>query len=224
MAIIQIKRRTSSGTGPLVGTTGSVKAGEPLVDFSGEHLYIAKKDKTASSSTPLVAGDYLAFPSTGEVDKKIKALGLKDGSKYEVGYTEGKIPLVSYNGKLPASILPEMSLVKSVNGKTGAVTVTLGELGGLAASTFNSHKGDSTHITDDQKTKISGIKSYELTPTTALTRHGDLSSLRNSSIIGGLNFFTDVDTSYNPARVRFYLGIDKDKVFGSTSVIDGGTY
>lgn len=224
MAIIQIKRRTSSGTGPLVGTSGSVKAGEPLVDFSGEHLYIAKKDKTASTSTPLVAADYIAFPSSGEIDKKINALGLKDGSKYEVGYTEGKIPLVSYNGKLPASILPDLSQVKAVNGKTGEVTITLAELGGVATSTFNSHKGDSTHLTDDQKTKIAGVKSYELTPTTALTRHGDLTSLRNSSIIGGLNFFSDVDTTYNPARVRFYLGIDKDKVFGSTSVIDGGTY
>lgn len=224
MAIIQIKRRTSSGTGPLVGNSGSVKAGEPLVDFNGEHLYIAKKDKTASSSSPLVAGDYVAFPSTGEVDKKINALGLKGASKYEVGYTEGKIPVVSYDGKLPTSILPDLSQVKSVNGKTGAVNITLGELGGINTSTFNTHKNDSTHLTDDQKTKIAGVKSYELTPTTAMTRHGDLSSLRNSSIIGGLNFFSDVDTRYNPARVRLYLGIDKDKVFGSASVIDGGTY
>jgi hypothetical protein len=29
MATIQIKRRTTAGTGPLVGTTGTVKAGEP---------------------------------------------------------------------------------------------------------------------------------------------------------------------------------------------------
>ena len=36
MAIIQIKRRTSSGTGPLIGSTGSIKAGEPLIDLNGE--------------------------------------------------------------------------------------------------------------------------------------------------------------------------------------------
>ena len=40
MATIQLKRRTSSGTGPLTGT-GTIKAGEPLVDFTGGHLYIA---------------------------------------------------------------------------------------------------------------------------------------------------------------------------------------
>jgi len=39
MATIQIKRRTTAGTGPLTGSTGAIKAGEPLVDFSGEHLY-----------------------------------------------------------------------------------------------------------------------------------------------------------------------------------------
>ena len=54
MATIQIKRRTTAGTGPLVGTTGTVKAGEPQVDFSGEHLYIAKADKTANTSVTLV--------------------------------------------------------------------------------------------------------------------------------------------------------------------------
>ena len=45
MAIIQIKRRTSSGSGPMVGSSGTVKAGEPLVDFTGGSLYIAKKIK-----------------------------------------------------------------------------------------------------------------------------------------------------------------------------------
>jgi hypothetical protein len=71
MATIQIKRRTSAGTGPLVGTTGSVKAGEPLVDFTGEHLYIAKADKTASVSVPLADSDYLKIPSTSKVDTQI---------------------------------------------------------------------------------------------------------------------------------------------------------
>lgn len=43
MATIQIKRRTSSGTGPV--TVGIVKAGESLVDFSVGNLYIAKAEK-----------------------------------------------------------------------------------------------------------------------------------------------------------------------------------
>ena len=46
MAIIQIKRRTSSGTGPLVGSSGTIKAGEPLVDLNGGNLFISKQDKT----------------------------------------------------------------------------------------------------------------------------------------------------------------------------------
>ena len=41
MATIQIKRRTTAGTGPLVGTTGTIKAGEPLVDFSGERTTLS---------------------------------------------------------------------------------------------------------------------------------------------------------------------------------------
>jgi hypothetical protein len=54
MATIQIKRRTTAGTGPLIGSVGTIKAGEPQVDFNGEHLYIAKADKVGSVGTPLV--------------------------------------------------------------------------------------------------------------------------------------------------------------------------
>ena len=68
MATIQIKRRTTAGTGPLVGTTGSVKAGEPLVDFSGEHLYIAKADKVASVSVPLAC---LLYTSDAADDREV---------------------------------------------------------------------------------------------------------------------------------------------------------
>ena len=48
MAVIQIKRRTSSGTGPLIGNSGSIKAGEPLVDLNGGNLYF-KRMKLAIS-------------------------------------------------------------------------------------------------------------------------------------------------------------------------------
>ena len=45
MAIIQIKRRTSSGTGPIVGSSGTVKAGEPLIDLNGGIYIFLKRIK-----------------------------------------------------------------------------------------------------------------------------------------------------------------------------------
>mgnify|MGYP003591997829 FL=1 len=60
MATIQIKRKTSSGTGPLVGT-GTIKAGEPLIDLNGGNLYVSKADKTGTSSAPIAASDYIEF-------------------------------------------------------------------------------------------------------------------------------------------------------------------
>ena len=224
MAIIQIKRRTTAGTGPLTGSTGSVKIGEPLVDFTGEHLYIAKQDKTATAGSPLTTSDYVAFPSTGEVDKKITALQLKGASKYDVGVTDGKIPTVGSGNKLPVSIIPDVSPVKSVNSKTGAVTITLSELGGVPLSTFNTHKDDSSHLTEAQKSKINNIKTYEITPTTANSVYTDLNAFRNASITSGLTFFHEITTDYGQPRIRFYLGISKDNVFGTSAVIDGGTY
>ena len=45
MATIQLRRKTTSGSGPLTGTSGSVKQGEPLIDLNGGNLYIAKANK-----------------------------------------------------------------------------------------------------------------------------------------------------------------------------------
>ena len=104
MATIQLKRKTSSGTGPLTGTSGTVKQGEPLIDLNGGNLYIAKADKTASSSSPLAASDYIEFANKANtetlINSKISALKLKGASQFDVGTTAGKIPVIDSDGKL----------------------------------------------------------------------------------------------------------------------------
>jgi len=117
MATIQIKRRTTAGTGPLVGTTGTVKAGEPLVDFSGEHLYIAKADKTGSVGTPLVEADYLKIPGVAKVDTqidtKITALGLGTAATKNTGTGNGNIPILDADGKLADSVIPKVAITNT---------------------------------------------------------------------------------------------------------------
>ena len=140
MAVIQIKRRTSAGTGPIVGTAGTIKAGEPLIDLNGTNFYISKADKTGSSANPLTSNDYIEFASKANaeatMDSKISALGLGTASKKNTGTTNGTVPLIGADGKLPTSIIPAVSPVTSVNSKQVQL-LYLAELGGVAASTYN---------------------------------------------------------------------------------------
>ena len=105
MAIIQIKRKTSAGTGPLIGSSGSIKAGEPLIDLNGGNLYISKADKTGSSGNPLATTDYIEFYNKANADTamqaKITALGLGTASTKNTGTSNGNVPLVGSDGKLP---------------------------------------------------------------------------------------------------------------------------
>ena len=166
MAIIQIKRRTSSGSGPMVGSSGTVKAGEPLVDFTGGSLYIAKKDKTATSANPLALADYVEYASKeateATMNLKISGLSLGTASKRNTGTTNGTIPLIGADGKIPASIIPNVSPVTSVNSKTGAVTITLAELGGVPSSTYNNHVSSNLHLTDVQRTKLNNVNNVSI--------------------------------------------------------------
>ena len=193
MATIQLRRKTTSGSGPLTGTSGTIKQGEPLIDLNGGNLYIAKANKTGSSSNPLSASDYFEFVNsnnlTSVLNSKINELDLGTASKYDVGNGEGQIPVVDSDGFLSSSIIPRIAItntfvvssqnemlklsqaetgdicirndlsktfilkgepystlanwqelksptdkVTSVNGKTGAVNISLSELGGV--STF----------------------------------------------------------------------------------------
>lgn len=117
MATIQIKRRTSIGTGPLTGTSGSIRAGEPLVDIGGEHLYIAKANKTGTSANPLAAGDYVSFPSVtkvnGQIDTKISALNLGTAATRNTGTGSGNIPILDSSGKLVDTIIPKIAITNT---------------------------------------------------------------------------------------------------------------
>ena len=141
MATIQIKRRTTAGTGPLVGTTGTVKAGEPQVDFSGEHLYIAKADKVASVGTPLAEADYLKIPGVAKVDTqidtKITALGLGTAATKNTGTGNGNVPILDANGKLADSVVPKIAMTNTfvVSSQTAMLALTTAQEGDVAVRT-----------------------------------------------------------------------------------------
>lgn len=282
MATIQLKRKTSSGTGPLTGSKGTIKAGEPLVDLNGGNLYISKADKVASESMPLSNNDYLEYlnkPNTEALIKsKIDALGLGTASKKNTGTSSGNIPVLNSNGKLPDSVIPAVALtntftaasdaemiklssadigdicvrtdlsktfilqktpystlsnwlelrtpadkVTSVNGKTGAVNISLSELGGISASTFNSHKGDSTHLTAAQKEFLDNayVSTYWDNEGISWT---DDQGVADRCIPGGLvGSYKEVE-QYGYKLKIFTIAIDGDKVLSKNSLIDGGSY
>lgn len=141
MATIQIKRRTTAGTGPLIGTTGTVKAGEPQVDFTGEHLYIAKADKVASVGTPLAEADYLKIPGVAKVDTqidtKITALGLGTAATKNTGTGNGNVPILDANGKLADSVVPKIAMTNTfvVSSQTAMLALTTAQEGDVAVRT-----------------------------------------------------------------------------------------
>jgi len=228
MAIIQIKRRTSSGTGPIVGTSGSIKAGEPLVDLNGGNLYVSKLGKTGSSSNPILLTDYLEYLSkpnvTSLIDTKISGLSLGTASKRNTGTTNGTVPLIGADGKLPTSVIPNISPVTSVNSKTGAVTITLSDLGGVDASTYNAHVSSSLHLTDTQRTKLNNIRNVSISQGVGSKFLTDKTNFDNSIISNGISLYNVLDDNYTPAKMIYYIGIDSSKVLTPTSTIDGGTY
>ena len=283
MATIQIKRRTSAGTGPLTGTSGMIKAGEPQVDFSGEHLYIAKSTKTGSTSTPLADSDYLKIPGVNKVnsqiDTKITALGLGSAATRNVGTSSGQIPVLDSSGKLVDTVVPKIAMtntyvvatqtamlalssaqegdvavrtdlkksfilktagynvlsnwqelltptdaVTSVNGSTGAVTISLAGLGGVSTSTFNTHTGNNVHLTTEQKTKLTNMSDVKIFEADGIALATSATDYANKSINDGLVLWAIVDDNYTPTRITYRLGIDSSKVLQPSSVIDGGTY
>ncbi len=141
MATIQIKRRTSAGTGPLTGTSGTIKAGEPQVDFSGEHLYIAKSTKTGSTSTPLADSDYLKIPGVNKVnsqiDTKITALGLGSAATRNVGTSSGQIPVLDSSGKLVDTVVPKIAMTNTyvVATQTAMLALSSAQEGDVAVRT-----------------------------------------------------------------------------------------
>ena len=285
MATIQLKRRTSTGTGPLVGS-GTIKQGEPLIDLNGGNIYIAKADKTNS----ITADDYIEFMNKANtntsIDSKVStaitALGLKSASKYNVGTTAGCVPVIDSDGKIKSTIIPKIAItdtfvvasqsamlalstaqvgdiavrtdvnksfilkadgystlanwqelltptdaVSSVNGKTGAVTISLSELGGVSTTTYNSHVSSNLHLTDAQRSKLANMYLTDVkygSSNSAIASASSASAVTSGCITGGLKLFASLNSSYNPSIKSLYLGIDSTKVLTPSSNIDGGTY
>jgi len=283
MATIQIKRRTTAGSGPLTGTTGTVKAGEPQVDFNGEHLYIAKANKVASVSVPLAESDYLKIPGVDKVDDqidtKITALNLGTASTKNTGTGNGNIPILDSSGKLADSVVPKIAMtntyvvssqtamlalsnaqegdvavrtdlnksfilkaspystlsnwqellsptdaVTSVNGSTGAVTISLAGLGGVALTTYNTHVSSNLHLTTEQRTILGNVDNTVINSAYGISLATSETDYDNDVIANGLRYFPVIDTNYTPARLIYRLGIDETKVLQPSSIIDGGTY
>lgn len=283
MATIQIKRRTTAGTGPLTGSTGTIKAGEPLVDFNGEHLYIAKADKTGSVGTPLAESDYLKIPAVAKVDTqidtKIAALGLGTAATKNTGSGSGNVPILDASGKLADSIIPKVAItntwvvasqtemlalsnaqegdvavrtdlnksfilkttgystlanwqelltptdvVTSVNGSTGAVSITLAGLGGVSTTDFNTHTGSDNHLTQLQKDILSNVVNARIWDGASSEMMGLLANFEAAVIPEAIKLYMVLDTSYTPYVVKYQIGIDSTKVLQPSSIIDGGTY
>ena len=283
MATIQIKRRTTAGTGPLTGSTGTIKAGEPLVDFNGEHLYIAKADKTGSAGTPLAESDYLKIPGVSKVnaqiDSKITDLNLGTASTRDVGTSEDNIPVLNAEGKLPDSVIPRVAItntwvvasqaamlalsnaqegdvavrtdlnksfilkangyatlanwqelltptdaVTSVNGSTGAVSITLAGLGGVSTSTYNTHVASNLHLTEGQRAIIGNVLNTRILTGAGTDLSVSQAAFNAAVLAGGLKLYHYIDTNYTPSVMKYAIGIDTTKVLQPSSVIDGGTY
>lgn len=283
MATIQIKRRTTAGTGPLTGSTGTIKAGEPLVDFNGEHLYIAKADKTGSAGTPLAESDYLKIPGVSKVnaqiDSKITDLNLGTASTRDVGTSEDNIPVLNAEGKLPDSVIPRVAItntwvvasqaamlalsnaqegdvavrtdlnksfilkangyatlanwqelltptdaVTSVNGSTGAVSITLAGLGGVSTSTYNTHVASNLHLTEGQRAIIGNVLNTRILTGAGTDLSVSQAAFNAAVLAGGLKLYHYIDTNYTPSVMKYAIGIDTTKVLQPSSIIDGGTY
>ena len=283
MATIQLRRKTTSGSGPLTGTSGTIKQGEPLIDLNGGNLYIAKANKTGSSSNPLSASDYFEFVNsnnlTSVLNSKINELDLGTASKYDVGNGEGQIPVVDSDGFLSSSIIPRIAItntfvvssqdemlklsqaetgdicirndlsktfilkgepystlanwqelksptdkVTSVNGKTGAVNISLNELGGVSTSTFNLHKGDNTHLNAADRDKFENLYASELQESRSCLWEARASDFDSNTVQGGILMHYSIAEAYGMAIKKFEIGINSSKVLTPSSTIDGGTY
>jgi len=283
MATIQIKRRTTAGTGPLTGTTGTIKAGEPLVDFNGEHLYISKADKTGSVGTPLADSDYLKIPGVAKVDTqidtKIIAIGLGTAATKNTGTGNGNIPILDADGKLADSVIPKVAItntfvvasqaamlalttaqegdvavrtdinksfilkttgyatlanwqelltptdtVTSVNGSTGAVTITLAGLGGVSTTVYNAHVAADVHLTTTQKSVLANVLNTRIITSLGTDSTISQAAFDAAVLAGGLKLYQYVDSNYTPSVMKYALGIDTTKVLQPSSIIDGGTY
>lgn len=282
MAIIQIKRRTTTGTGPLVGNTGKIYQAEPQIDLNEEKLYVAKSTKTASAGTPIALSDYVEFLSTPKIQTLISSAisgqGLGTAATKNVGTGSGNVPILDSNGKLADSIVPKIAItntfvvatqaamlalstaqegdvavrtdlnksfilkatpystlanwqelltptdaVTSVNGQTGAVTISLAGLGGVSTTTYNTHVSSNLHLTQTQRDIISGVYRIENEESSGHAMV-DATDFATETIDYSILVQEEIDTSGIVPVKKHKWGVNKNMVLTPSSIIDGGTF
>ena len=282
MAVIQIKRRTTGGAGPLIGTVGKIYQAEPQIDFNEERLFVAKSTKTASAGTPITLSDYVKFISAPEIQSlitdAISGQGLGTAASKNVGTGSGNVPILDANGKLVDSIIPKIAItnthvvasqaamlalsqaqegdvavrtdvkktyilkttpaatlanwqvletptdaVTSVNGLTGAVTISLAGLGGLASTTYNTHVASNLHLTQTQRDIISAVYRIE-NPESWGHAVVDAIDFASEAINYSILCHEEINTSSGVPVKTLSWGVNKNMVLTPQSVIDGGNF
>jgi hypothetical protein len=122
-------------------------------------------------------------------------------------------------------LLTPTDSVQSVNGKTGVVTVSLSDLGGVSTTTYDTHAASDIHLSAYQKEVLNGLKNTLIMAdvNSGIWYCNDLGTLESSVINGGLMLYEQATENIPKERI-YYFGIDKTKVLQPSSVIDGGTY
>jgi len=121
-------------------------------------------------------------------------------------------------------LLTPTDVVTSVNGSTGAVTITLAGLGGVSTTTFNTHTASDVHLTAAQKTIIANAVNTRIWDGSGSESLGTLAAFDAAVIADAIKVYQVVDTNYSPAVLKYQIGIDTSKVLQPSSIIDGGTY
>ena len=121
-------------------------------------------------------------------------------------------------------LLSPTDAVTSVNGSTGAVSITLAGLGGVASSTFNSHVSSNLHLTETQRNVIANILNSRVVSGAGSDFSLSQAAFGAAVIGSGLKIYQVIDSNYTPHMIKYSIGIDSSKVLQPTSIIDGGTY
>ena len=109
--------------------------------------------------------------------------------------------------------------VTLVNGKTGAVNITLSELGGVSTSTFNAHKNDAdVHLNVKDRNKLEALYMSELVESRASLWENNASNFDSNTIQGGILMRYTITEVYDGPLKQFEIGIDKSKVLTPSSV------
>jgi hypothetical protein len=196
--------------------TGTGSGNVPILDSNGK-LADSVVPKIAMTNTYVVASQtaMLALSNAQEGDVAVRT----DLNKSFILKASPYSTLANWQ-----ELLTPTDAVTSVNGSTGAVTISLAGLGGVALTTYNTHVASNLHLTTEQRTILDNVKIAEISDTDGISLATDETAYANSVIVDGLVYYPVVDTGYTPTKITYKLGIDTSKVLQPSSIIDGGTY